>query len=233
MGFGTVSVEKVSTSSVAMVTVVDAVNLLNDYASHDFLADRGETLGEEDDRTLVHLLTDQIEFADVVILNKVNDAGPEKVDAARKIIRSLNADAKIIESNYSNVPSAEIFDTGLFDFEKAETHDKIWNVAQLQMVKEGKMHGFLRMYWAKKIMEWTETPEQALEIAIYLNDRYELDGRDPAGYAGILWSIGGVFDRPFGERPVTGTIRCMTHYGCTRKFDVALLLSSYMSKYAD
>ena len=119
------------------------------------------------------------------------------------------------------------------EFEKAETHDKIWNVAQLQMVKEGKMHGFLRMYWAKKIMEWTETPEQALEIAIYLNDRYELDGRDPAGYAGILWSIGGVFDRPFGERPVTGTIRCMTHYGCTRKFDVALLLSSYMSKYAD
>ena len=105
-----------------MVTVVDAVNLLNDYSSHDFLSDRGETLGEEDERTLVHLLTDQIEFADVVILNKVDDAGPEKVDAARKIIRSLNGDAKIIEANHSNVPTENVLNTGLFDFEKAHDH---------------------------------------------------------------------------------------------------------------
>ncbi len=116
----------VSLSDVAridtMVTVVDAVNLLNDYSSHDFLKDRGEVMGEEDNRTLVHLLTDQIEFADVVVLNKVDDASAQQVDAARKIIRSLNADAKIIESNYSDVASSEIFDTGLFDFEKAETH---------------------------------------------------------------------------------------------------------------
>lgn len=105
-----------------MVTVVDAVNLLKDYSSHDFLHDRGETMGEEDDRTLVHLLTDQIEFADVVVLNKVNDAGPERVDAARKIIRSLNADTKIIETNHSEVPADEILETGLFDFEKAHEH---------------------------------------------------------------------------------------------------------------
>ena len=105
-----------------MVTVVDAVNLLRDFSSHDFLADRGETLGEEDDRTLVHLLTDQIEFADVVILNKVSDAGPESTDAARKIIRSLNADAKIIETDHSEVAADEILDTGLFDFEKAHEH---------------------------------------------------------------------------------------------------------------
>lgn len=105
-----------------MVTVVDAVNLLEDYSSHDFLHDRGETMGDEDERTLVHLLTDQIEFADVVILNKVADAGPERVDAARKIIRSLNADAKIIETNQSDVPADEILDTGLFDFEKAHEH---------------------------------------------------------------------------------------------------------------
>lgn len=105
-----------------MVTVVDAVNLLNDYSSHDFLHDRGETLGEEDDRTLVHLLTDQIEFADVLILNKVTDAGPDRVDAARKIIRSLNADAQIIETNQSQVASDAIFDTGMFDFEKAHEH---------------------------------------------------------------------------------------------------------------
>ena len=105
-----------------MVTVVDAVNLLGDYSSHDFLHDRGESMGEEDNRTLVHLLTDQIEFADVVILNKVDDAEPYQVDAARKIIRSLNADARIIETNHSDVPTDTILDTGLFDYEKAHEH---------------------------------------------------------------------------------------------------------------
>ena len=105
-----------------MVTVVDAVNLLKDYSSHDFLQDRGEVMGEEDNRTLVHLLTDQIEFADIVVLNKVDDATAEQVDAARKIIRSLNADTEIVEANYSDVAPSKIFDTGLFDFEKAETH---------------------------------------------------------------------------------------------------------------
>lgn len=105
-----------------MVTVVDAVNLLQDYSSHDFLRDRGETMGEEDERTLVNLLVEQIEFAEVVILNKVTDAGPERTDAARKIIRSLNADARIIETDHSEVASDAILDTGLFDFEKAHEH---------------------------------------------------------------------------------------------------------------
>jgi len=105
-----------------MVTVVDAVNLLRDYSSHDFLHDRGEVMGEEDERTLVHLLTDQIEFADVIILNKVDDAEPHQVDAARKIIRSLNADARIIETSYSDVGAEAILDTGLFDIDKAHEH---------------------------------------------------------------------------------------------------------------
>ena len=116
----------VSLSDVArldtMVTVVDAVNLLNDFSSHDFLRDRGEVMGEEDERTLVHLLTDQIEFADVVILNKVDDATRDQVDAARKIIRSLNADARIIETNHSDVPADTILDTGMFDYQKAHEH---------------------------------------------------------------------------------------------------------------
>ncbi len=105
-----------------MVTVVDAVNLLKDFSSHDFLRDRGEVMGEEDERTLVHLLTDQMEFADVVILNKIADATPGQVDAARKIIRSLNADAEIIETNHSEVAAEKILDTGLFDFDKAHEH---------------------------------------------------------------------------------------------------------------
>ncbi|MBE1294680.1 GTP-binding protein [Phycobacter azelaicus] len=116
----------VSLSDVArldtMVTVVDAVNLPRDFSSHDQLADRGESMGEEDTRSLVHLLTDQMEFADVVVLNKISDAGPAKVDAARKIIRSLNADARIIEVDHSQVEAGDILDTGLFSFETAHEH---------------------------------------------------------------------------------------------------------------
>jgi len=105
-----------------MVTVVDAVNLLKDFGSHDFLSDRGESLGDEDERTLANLLTDQIEFADVVVLNKVADAGPERTDAARKIIKALNPDARLIETDNSVVAGDAIFDTGLFDFDRAHMH---------------------------------------------------------------------------------------------------------------
>lgn len=108
----------------------------------------------------------------------------------------------------------------LDQFEDAETHDELWNAAQKEMVMTGKLHGFMRMYWAKKILEWTSSPEEAMTIAIYLNDKYELDGRDPNGYAGIAWSIGGVHDRAWGSRPVFGKIRYMNDKGCRRKFDV-------------
>ncbi|MBD3155569.1 MAG: deoxyribodipyrimidine photo-lyase [Candidatus Aenigmarchaeota archaeon] len=106
------------------------------------------------------------------------------------------------------------------EFEKAKTHDDLWNAAQMEMVKKGKMHGYMRMYWAKKILEWTESPEKALEIAIHLNDKYELDGRDPNGYVGCAWSIGGVHDRAWKERKVFGKIRYMSYNGCKRKFNV-------------
>lgn len=108
----------------------------------------------------------------------------------------------------------------LEEFEIAHTHDPLWNAAQLQMVNTGKMHGYMRMYWAKKILEWTTCPEEALRFAIYLNDKYSLDGRDPNGYTGIAWSIGGVHDRAWPERPVFGKIRYMNFEGCKRKFDV-------------
>jgi deoxyribodipyrimidine photo-lyase len=106
------------------------------------------------------------------------------------------------------------------EFEGARTHDQLWNAAQKEMVFRGKMHSYMRMYWAKKILEWTESPEKAQEICIYLNDRYELDGRDPNGYAGIAWSLGGVHDRAWKERPIFGKIRYMNYKGCARKFDV-------------
>lgn len=107
------------------------------------------------------------------------------------------------------------------ELEQATTHDPLWNAAQQEMAQTGKMHGYLRMYWAKKILEWSESPEAAFASAIDLNDRYSLDGRDPNGYAGIAWSICGVHDRAWGERPVFGTIRFMSFDGCTRKFDVS------------
>lgn len=108
----------------------------------------------------------------------------------------------------------------LDEFEEGRTHDNLWNAAQMEMVKRGKMHGYMRMYWAKKILEWTESPKEAMDIAIYLNDRFELDGRDPNGYAGIAWSIGGVHDRAWNERNVFGKIRYMSYNGCRSKFDV-------------
>ncbi len=84
----------------------------------------------------------------------------------------------------------------------------------------GKLHGYMRMYWAKKILEWTQSPEEALQCAIYLNDKYSIDGRDANGYTGIAWSIGGIHDRAWAERPIFGKIRYMNRNGCRRKFDV-------------
>ncbi|KAM3835842.1 deoxyribodipyrimidine photo-lyase-like [Vipera latastei] len=115
----------------------------------------------------------------------------------------------------------------LEQLEKGKTHDPLWNAAQLQMVHEGKMHGFLRMYWAKKILEWTRCPEEALQFSIYLNDRYELDGRDPNGYVGCMWSICGIHDQGWAERAVFGKIRYMNYAGCKRKFDVAQFERKY------
>ena len=112
-------------------------------------------------------------------------------------------------------------------FEYAETHDPLWNAAQNQMRLAGKMHGYMRMYWAKKILEWSPSPEIALQVAIDLNDKYELDGRDPNGYAGIAWSIGGVHDRAWFDRPVYGKIRYMNFNGCKSKFNVQKYIELY------
>lgn len=117
------------------------------------------------------------------------------------------------------------------ELENAETHDALWNAAQIEMIESGQMHGYLRMYWAKKILEWTPSPETAFEIGISLNDRYELDGRDPNGYTGLAWAIGGKHDRPWApERPIFGLIRYMSSEGCRRKFDVNAYISNWSHK---
>ncbi len=103
--------------------------------------------------------------------------------------------------------------------ERAQTHDELWNAAQRQMLHAGWMHNYMRMYWAKKILEWSASPALAYQTAVYLNDKYFLDGRDPNGYAGIAWSIAGKFDRPWFDRSIFGTIRYMSGDAARKKFD--------------
>ena len=113
-------------------------------------------------------------------------------------------------------------------FERAKTHDPLWNAAQTQLLREGRIHNYLRMLWGKKIIEWTRTPEKALEIMVELNNKYALDGRDPNSYSGIFWCLGR-YDRPWGpERPVFGTVRYMSSENTARKFNVR----DYIRKYS-
>ena len=111
--------------------------------------------------------------------------------------------------------------------ENSATHDALWNAAQVQMVTTGWMHNYLRMYWAKKILEWSPSPQVAYQHAVFLNDRYELDGRDPNGYAGIAWALVGKHDRPWFNRPIFGNIRYMSQAGISRKFDAAKYIARF------
>jgi deoxyribodipyrimidine photo-lyase len=107
----------------------------------------------------------------------------------------------------------------LEEFEHARTHDPYWNAAQTEMVDTGKMHNYMRMYWGKKILEWSKTPEKAYRTALSLNNKYELDGRDPNGFTGVAWCFG-KHDRAWPERPIFGKIRYMNAAGLRRKFDI-------------
>lgn len=109
------------------------------------------------------------------------------------------------------------------EFERGRTHDALWNATQKELLLRGTIHGYYRMYWGKKIIEWSPTPEEALATMIYLHDRYALDGRDPNTYTNILWCFG-LHDRPFAERPVFGKVRYMSLEGMRRKTDVAAYL---------
>jgi deoxyribodipyrimidine photo-lyase len=107
----------------------------------------------------------------------------------------------------------------LEELEEARTHDPYWNAAQTETVTTGKMHGYMRMYWGKKILEWTASPEEAFSRALYLNNKYELDGRDPNGFAGVAWCFG-KHDRSWARRPVFGNVRYMNAEGLKRKFNI-------------
>lgn len=150
------------------------------------------------------------------------------------IRRELSINFVRYNSNYDNFESREPWADRSFarhsadsrpttyseqELENAETHDPLWNAAQKQMVLGGWMHNYMRMYWAKKILEWSPSVAVAYQRAVTLNDRYELDGRDPNGYAGIAWAIVGKHDRPWFERPIFGQIRYMSYASTSKKFD--------------
>jgi deoxyribodipyrimidine photo-lyase len=117
----------------------------------------------------------------------------------------------------------------LEEFETAKTHDALWNAAQMQLVREGRLHNYLRMLWGKKILEWSQTPQEAARVMIHLNNKYGVDGRNPNSYSGIFWVLGR-YDRPWGpERPIFGLIRYMSSENTARKVSV----KKYIRKYGD
>jgi len=194
----------------------DAVSRLSPYLHFGQLSAQRVALevqratGEDDENAAAFLeqLVVRRELSDNFCLHA---PGYDTIDAAP-------AWARRTLDEHRDDPREYVYDPG--EFEAARTHDPLWNAAQTGLVLTGAIHGCLRMYWAKKILEWSPDPETALATAIRLNDRYALDGRDPNGYTGIQWSICGVHDRACGERPVFGRIRYMSGGGCRRKFDV-------------
>lgn len=140
--------------------------------------------------------------------------------------RSLPEWARATLSKHARDRRPERYD--LAELEQAATADPLWNAAQRQLLREGRIHNYLRMLWGKKILEWSDQPERALEIMIALNDKYALDGRDPNSYNGIAWTLGR-YDRPWGpERPIFGTVRYMSSQNTQRK----LRVKQYLARYA-
>ncbi len=179
-----------------------------------------------------------------VIKSAVSDDNKE-VFLEELIVRKELADNFCLYANYSNFSGTPIwaqhslkqhrYDLRPYiyskqDLENSNTNDKLWNATQTQLKQEGIIHGYLRMYWAKKILEWTHSPADALKIAYYLNDKYAYDAPSPNGYVGILWAIGALHDRAFVDMPVTGKIRRMTFNSIKRKFDLEKYIQKYSTK---
>jgi deoxyribodipyrimidine photo-lyase len=157
------------------------------------------------DAYLEELITRRELSMNYVFYNHDYDSYDGLPEWAKKTLSEHEADNRVY--TYSSV-----------QLENADTHDLYWNAAQQEMVTTGKMHGYMRMYWGKKILEWSDSPQEAFRTAIYLNNKYELDGRDPNGYAGVAWCFG-KHDRPWANRHVFGNVRLMSSQGLRRKFD--------------
>lgn len=165
---------------------------------------------------------------------RTNSPGKESYLEELIVRRELAMNFVFFNKNYDNIEclpnwakdtlelhalDSREYDYSLRELEMADTHDPYWNAAQREMMKFGKMHGYMRMYWGKKIIEWTDSPEDAYSASVTLNDKYELDGRDPNGYAGIAWCFG-KHDRAWKEREIFGKVRYMNANGLKRKFHI-------------
>ncbi len=210
--FGQISSLRVA---LEVLTHVNAVPIL---FSEPRMASAGELPDAEDGmNALFEELIVRKELADNFCMHNDNPISVESApDWAKK---TLGAHAHDIREHVYSLKA----------FEHAKTHDNIWNAAQLQLTKTGKLHGYMRMYWAKKMLEWTPDAQTAIDYAVYLNDHYSLDGGDPNGYVGILWSMAGLHDRPWQERPVFGMIRYMNATGLKRKFDTDTYVAQWGS----
>ena len=145
-----------------------------------------------------------------------------------KSYKSLNCIpnwAKISLNNHLTDLRTYLYDIN--ELESGLTHDMLWNACQNQLLKEGTIHGYLRMYWAKKILEWSNSPNEALKKAIYLNNKYAYDAPSTSGYTNILWSVGGLHDRAFQDWFITGKIRRMTFNSTSKKFDIKKYIDKY------
>ena len=173
-----------------------------------------ETGSPSKDTYLEELIVRRELGANFVFYNQLYDSFEGLPRWAKIILSEHNGDQR--EYTYS-----------IDELERAVTHDPYWNAAQREMVVTGKMHGYMRMYWGKKIIEWSSTPVEAFQRCLYLNNKYELDGRDPNGFAGVAWCFG-KHDRPWAGRPVFGNIRYMSAEGLRRKFDVDKYAKKYL-----
>jgi deoxyribodipyrimidine photo-lyase len=218
----------------------EALRLLKDFITHglrEYRTNRNKPELNGTSRLSPYLHFGQISPITVALAaDKADAPKPDKEAFLNQIItwRELAVNLVRFNPNYDNFECAEPWahrtlaahandDRPVLyseqQMENAETHDQLWNAAQIQMVTTGWMHNYLRMYWAKKILEWSPSAAHAFQIAVRLNDKYQLDGRDPNGYAGIAWSIVGKFDRPWFERPIFGQIRYMSGGSTGKKFD--------------
>ena len=227
-----------------------ALRLLHDFVQHrlaNYSRDRNHPELEGSSRLSAHLHFGHISPITIALAIQASDVPQAQKDAfLNQLItwRELSINFTHFNPDYDNFECAEpwahrtlarhVRDPRPFQYserqlENAETHDSLWNAGQMQMVHHGWMHNHLRMYWAKKILEWTPSPAIAHQIAVRLNDKYQLDGRDPNGYAGIAWAILGKFDRPWFERPIFGQIRYMSAASTGKKFDSRKYIAQNLS----
>lgn len=208
--------------------------------------DRNDPLKDSVSNISAYLHFGQISAQRAALLIKDHDTNEEAVESYLEeliVRRELSDNFCLYNQNYDNTKSFPkwskdslgyhlgdkreyIYD--LNDLESYNTHDILWNACQKDLKIRGKLHGYLRMYWAKKILEWSSSPDEAMHNAIFLNDKYSIDGRDPNGYTGIAWSIGGVHDRAWFDRSVFGKVRYMSFNGSKSKFNV----KNYVEKVA-